>query len=110
MTQEQLLALCKSKGLDEIPESIAVYDDGFIFLQPVQINGVEADNMIVGRVNERYSVALLKGVMKTIKQRKRLLVSFIDGNFDEMRAATIRTGGVVLPNDYCYWEKRYVRC
>lgn len=104
MTQDELLALCQSKGLSEIPENVAVYDDGFIFLQPVKDGDIEADNMIVGRMNERYSVALLKGVMKTIKQRKRLLVSFIDGNYDEMIAATLRTGGQVLPNNFCIWR------
>lgn len=104
MNTNQLLALCQSKGLAEIPNDIAVYDDGFIVLQPLEINGATVDNMIVGRVNERYSTALLKGVMKTIKNRKRILVSFIDGNYDEMRAATIRTGGEVLPDDYCIWR------
>lgn len=104
MTQDELLALCQYKGLSEIPEDIAVYNDGFIYLQPVKDGDIEADNMIVGRVNERYSVALLKGVMKTIKQRKRLLVSFIDGNHDEMIAATLRTGGEVLLNNFCIWR------
>lgn len=103
MNKLQLLTLCKSKGLNRIPEDIAVYDDGFIFLQDVEISGKPAKNLIVGRVNARWSTALLKGVMRSIKKRNGLLVSFIDDNFYEMRAATVRTGGVVLDNDYCYW-------
>jgi hypothetical protein len=97
--------IARSKGLDGLPDSAMVYEDGFVYLQPIDIGGVDADNLIVGRANDRYSIALLKGVMKTIKQRKRLLISFIDGNHDEMIAATIRTGGEVLPDNFCIWRK-----
>jgi hypothetical protein len=105
MTQEELLALCQSKGLSEIPEDIAVYNDGFIYLQPVKIKGHDADNLIVGYVGDRYSVALGVSLLKVVKRRKRLMVSFIDGNYDAMIDLVIRTGGKVLPNNFCIWSK-----
>jgi hypothetical protein len=104
MNNEQLLSLCQSKGLSEVPNDIAVYDDGFIYLQPIKIKGHDADNMIVGRVNERYSVSLSKGIIKAVKQRNRLLVCFLDGNYDEMINVVTRTGGEVLPSNWCFWR------
>lgn len=104
MNTNQLLALCQSKGLAEIPNDIAVYDDGFIFLQPINIGEGIADYLLVGRLNERWSVALLKGVMRTIKERKRLMVTQINGNHDEMFKAVVRTNGEFLANGNCFWR------
>lgn len=94
--------LVASKGFTHgLPSNAIVLADGFIVLVPSH-NGI--DYLVVGSINEKYSVGLSKAIVKLIRSRKRPIVTSINGNYAEMEKVILLLGGEPLGNNQYVWQ------
>lgn len=99
MTMDDLVA---SKGfVHGLPSNAILFTDGFIVVEHMS-NGI--DNLVVGCLNDSYSVGLSRGIVKLVRNRKNPIVTYVDGNYKAMNRVILALEGQYLGGGKYVWQ------
>ena len=101
MTDKEFTELVLRKGFSEVPNDIIRLSDGFIHLQEFTTDKGKFQYIVVGSATDRYSLSLIRSLVKLLKNRKLPTVTDVHDNYEEMGKFILKLGAIeVSPNVY----------